>query len=271
MSKRKHRFYVGVDVGGTKTLAALVNREGQIIARSRIRTPASQLAREMIQGGELGRVFQVRAEHTEDFFADPDEEASWRTTKRSGGVMGDLSPHIINAAHRLAGPIASLVADIETVYETRPGPDGPQRVENEDQANILCRFSSGVMGSLYISRVATGRKMGYAYEIVGSDGAIRFDQEDQNALWYYDRKARSGRQGFTKILTGPEHPDYVNFCLGPGHGTGYNDQIAIEIRDFLTAVETGEPVWPTFHEGLEVNRAIAAAERSARERSWVDV
>ena len=41
------------------------------------------------------------------------------------------------------------------------------------------------MGSLFISRVATGRKMGYAYEIYGTKGAIRFDQEDQNALWLY--------------------------------------------------------------------------------------
>ncbi len=41
------------------------------------------------------------------------------------------------------------------------------------------------MGHLMFSRVAQGRKMGYAYEITGTKGAIRFDQEDQNALWLY--------------------------------------------------------------------------------------
>jgi predicted dehydrogenase len=41
------------------------------------------------------------------------------------------------------------------------------------------------MGHLHFSRIATGRKMGYAYEIHGTKGAIRFDQEDQNALWLY--------------------------------------------------------------------------------------
>ena len=43
----------------------------------------------------------------------------------------------------------------------------------------------------------------------------------------------------TGTLTGPAHPDYLAFNQGVGHGTGYNEQIAIEARDFLEAVATG--------------------------------
>jgi predicted dehydrogenase len=50
---------------------------------------------------------------------------------------------------------------------------------------MMCRFENGAMGQICFSRIATGRKMGYAYEITGTRGAIRFDQEDQNALWLY--------------------------------------------------------------------------------------
>lgn len=265
---------LGETVADSLAMVDAAERTGQpnMVGFNYIRTPASQLAHEMIEGGELGRIVNIRAEHTEDFLADPEAPGHWRTRERSGGNMGDLSPHIINAVRRLGGPIESLVADIQTVYADRPGDDGDREaVTNDDQANILCRFASGAMGCLNISRVATGRKMGYVYEITGSNGALRFDQEEQNALWFYDRTAPEGRAGFTKILTGPAHPDYVNFCLGPGHGTGYNDQIIIEIRDFLKAIETGKPVWPTFREGLEVNRVIAAAETSARDRRWVEV
>ena len=113
--------------------------------------------------------------------------------------------------------------------------------------------------------------MGYAYDIYGSKGAIRFDQEDQNALWLYKGDQRPDRQGFTKILTGPEHPDYKPFCLGPGHGTGYQDQIIIEARDFLDAIATGENRWPTFRDGMMVNQIIEAALLSHDERRWVDV
>ena len=132
------------------------------------------------------------------------------------------------------GPIAALLAEIETVHQPARASTAPRAVTNDDQAQIMCRFASGAMGHLFISRVATGRKMGYAYEIYGTKGAIRFDQEDQNALWLYKGDARpEGRRGFTKILTGPAHPDYQAFCLGPGHGTGYQDQIIIEATRFL--------------------------------------
>jgi predicted dehydrogenase len=129
-----------------------------------IRTPASQLAREIIASGEIGEMTSFRGEHTEDFYADPNLPYNWRASGRSNGNMGDLSPHIINAAFALAGPITSLIADIETVHKMRPSPDGPMPVTNDDQAQIMCRFESGAMGSLFVSRVATGRKMGYIYE-----------------------------------------------------------------------------------------------------------
>ncbi len=235
-----------------------------------IRTPASQLARQIIASGEIGVVTYFRGEHTEDFLADPEAPASWRTQGRANGTMGDLAPHMINGALALAGPIESLMADIETVHGSRPGSDGTsQAVTNDDHGQFLCRFENGAMGMLYFSRIATGRKMGYAYEVFGTKGALRFDQEDQNALWLYKGDAAGDRQGYTKILTGPKHPDYVHFCLGPGHGTGYQDQIIIEARDFLRAIETGDTIWPSFRDGMEVNRVIAAAWASQEERRWV--
>ncbi len=236
-----------------------------------VRTPASQLARKIIAAGEIGAITSFRGEHTEDFLADPALPWEWRCEGRANGAMGDLAPHIVNAALALAGPIASLVAEIDTVHKARPSPDGPRAVTNDDQGQITCRFAGGALGSLFISRVATGRKMGYAYEIFGTQGALRFDQEDQNALWLYRADSRPDRQGFQKILTGPAHPDFKAFCLGPGHGTGYQDQIIIEARDFLGAIAAGRPAWPTFHDGLQASEVIEAAWRSHEGRGWVAV
>ncbi len=229
-----------------------------------IRTPASQYARKLITDGEIGDVTWFRGEHTEDFYADPQAPATWRTTGMANGTIGDLAPHMVNGALALIGPIAQVMADVETVHRTRPGGE----VTNDDHAQMMCRFENGVMGNLYFSRVATGRKMGYAYEISGTKGAIRFDQEDQNALWLYRREGPEAQRGFTKILTGPAHPDYEPFCQGPGHGTGYQDQIIIEAKDFLHAIHTGEAIWPTFRDGHEVNRVLAAALASSDQRQW---
>jgi predicted dehydrogenase len=266
---------LGIDLADSRAMVAAAEASGcaNMVGFNYIRTPASQLARQIIAAGEIGSITSFRGEHTEDFLANPNEPANWRTRDRTNGNMGDLAPHPINAALALAGPIVELIADIATVHKTRPAEDGTGRepVTNDDQAHIMCRFASGAMGTLFVSRVATGRKMGYAYDIYGTKGAIRFDQEDQNALWLYKGDAKPDRQGFTKILTGPAHPDFKPFCLGPGHGTGYQDQIIIEARDFLEAIATKQPVWPTFRDGLAVDQIIAAAFLSHAERRWVTV
>ncbi len=264
---------LGESVEDSRAMVAAAAAAGvaNMVGFNYVRTPATQLARQIIAAGEIGRIVHFRAEHCEDFLAGAETPANWRTRSRSAGTLGDLAPHMINGAHALAGPIDSLVADLQTVHETRNGPDGPEPVVSDDQAHFLCRFESGAMGSLTFSRVAAGRKMSYAYEITGTEGALMFNQEDQNALYMYPLGAPRGRDGFVKMLTGPEHPDYLPFCQGPGHGTGYQDQIIIEARDFLRAVETGEAVWPTFADGLEVNRIVAAVRLSHEQQRWVRV
>ena len=236
-----------------------------------IRTPASQYARSLVADGSLGEITWFRGEHVEDFLADPASPANWRTADPSSGALGDVATHIMNAAMALIGPVDTLIAERETVHKTRQGVSGPEQVVNDDQVQLMCRFARGTMGQFHASRIQTGRKMGYAYEITGTKGAVRFDQEDQNALWLYRVDDPDGQRGFRKILTGPEHPDYKPFCLGPGHGTGYQDQIIIEAKDFLTAIDTGQPVWPTFRDGMEVDRLAAATLASSETRTWVRV
>ncbi len=264
---------LGASLADSQAMVTAAEASGlpNMVGFNYIRTPASQYARQLIKDGVIGRITWFRGEHTEDFLVDPADPATWRTQGQANGTMGDLAPHMINAALALMGPIRSVMAEIETVHATRPGPDGPVAVTNDDQAQMMCRFDSGTLGQMHFSRIATGRKMGYAYEVQGTRGAIRFDQEDQNVLWLYKMDDSPAERGFRKILTGPAHPDYRFFCQGPGHGTGYQDQIIIEAKDFLTAIDTGAAVWPTFRDGMEVNRVIAAAFASQAQGGWCDV
>ena len=264
---------LGASLDDARAMTAAAEASGlpNMIGFNYVRTPATRYVRDLLAQGVLGDITWFRGEHTEDFLADPAMPATWRTTGRANGAMGDLAPHILNGALALMGPIAELSARIETLHATRPGPTGPVAVDNDDQAQMMVRFASGVMGHLFISRVATGRKMGYAYEIHGTKGSIRFDQEDQNAVHLYLATGPQAQRGFTKILTGPAHPDYGAFCQGPGHGTGYQDQIIIEARDFLHAIATKRPVWPTFRDGLAVAQVIDTAFRSAATGQWLPV
>ncbi|SHH30252.1 Predicted dehydrogenase [Cognatiyoonia sediminum] len=259
---------LGISVEESQAMVDAAEKAGvtNMVGFNYVRTPATQFARKLIEDGRIGKVAYFRGEMTEDFFADP-EIGGWRGQGAANGCMGDLSPHMINCARALMGPITSLCAIAETVHDTRAG----EKVTNDDQAQMMCRFENGVQGHMFFSRVATGRKMGYAYEVHGTHGHIRFDQEDQNALWLYTTEGPEVERGFRKILTGPEHPDYLPFCQGPGHGTGYQDQIIIEAKDFLTAIATKTDIWPTFREGLEVNRVVAAVLDSSAKQAWVNV
>ncbi len=232
-----------------------------------VRTPATQFARKLVTEGRIGPVNFFRGEHTEDFHADDELPATWRSFGRANGTMGDLAPHMINCALAIMGPIAELNACVETAYASRGGVE----VTNDDHAQMMVRFKSGALGHLFFSRIATGRKMGYAYDVYGGAGSIKFDQEDQNALWLYTREGPESEQGFRKILTGPAHPDYLPFCQGPGHGTGYQDTIIIEAHDFLRAIETGQSAWPTFADGLAVSSVVEAAYASHSLRDWVSI
>ena len=260
---------LGASLEDSRAMTAAAEASGcvNMVGFNYIRTPASQYARQLIASGAIGTVTWFRGEHTEDFLADPQSPATWRTTGMANGTMGDLAPHMINAALALLGPIDRLIAEVETVHHTRPG----GTVSNDDHAQMMCRFENGAMGQMYFSRVSTGRKMGYAYEVVGTKGAIRFDQEDQNAIWLYRAEGEEANRGFTKILTGPAHLDYLPFCQGPGHGTGYQDQIIIEAKDFLEAIHGGVPTWPTFRDGMMVNQIVAAALASSTSKTWADV
>ncbi len=258
---------MGASLADAKAMVAAAQGHINMVGYNYIRTPAAQYARQLIGDGVIGDVTFFKGENAEDFLADPALPVTWRTDGIANGCIGDLAPHLFNMALALMGPIDRVMADMETVHKSRPG----GTVTNDDQVQMMCRFSNGAMGHLFSSRVATGRKMGYAYEIFGTKGAIRFDQEDQNALWLYKMEGPEAQRGFTKILTGPAHPDYEPFCLGPGHGTGYQDQIIIEAKDFLTAIHTGQNIWPTFADGLSVIQVTDAALRSADSGTWADV
>lgn len=265
---------LGVSTSEAAEMVAAANASGQVnmTGFNYIKTPATQYARQLIHDGAIGTITSFRGEHTEDFYANPSTPASWRTRDRATGAMGDLASHMIQCAIALVGPIDRLVASVETVHARRPSPDGgSEAVINDDQASALCHFACGATGSLHFSRIATGRKMGLAYDIYGTEGALRFDQEDQNALWLYRADDAVGQRGFRKILMGPEHPDYEPFCQGPAHGTGYQDQIIIEAAHFLRAIADGTPAWPDFQTALDVHNVVDAMHRSSATDSWINL
>ncbi|WP_341485788.1 Gfo/Idh/MocA family oxidoreductase [Thioclava sp. GXIMD4215] len=232
-----------------------------------LRSPAFQAMRALVEDGALGQLYSFRGVYDEDYAADPDLPWSWRHTLQDGGLgaLGDLGCHLVSQMIALMGPVAGLCAQTHIAIPARPSATGMTPVENEDSAMAMLRFASGAQGSFATSRVARGRKCHLAWEIHGSLGSLRFDQEHMNEFWLH----RRGEAGFTRHLTGPDQPDFGAFCPAAGHNFGFNEQKVVEARDLLQAIAGGPACGPDFARGHEIETVIHAMARSGGQ--WIEL
>ncbi len=237
--------------------------------------PAFTHACRLVAGGEIGRVVQVRGWVDEDYQADPDLPWSWRAKIKDAGLgaLGDIGCHLISLLTGLVGPLESVVGEMETIHKTRPLPDGKGRaeVENEDSASALLTFANGVKGTMVASRSAWGRKSRLGFEVHGTEGMVIYDQERMNELQLYQNRGDRAKAGFVTILTSPAHEPYGAFCPAPGHQLGFNDLKVIEAAGLLRAIRDGGRPNIDFTAGLEIEKAIHAIARSAREGRRVTI
>ncbi|MEU6135215.1 Gfo/Idh/MocA family oxidoreductase [Nocardioides sp. NPDC047086] len=249
------------------------------------RVPAIALARKLVADGRLGELHHVRAQYLQDWLADPEAPLSWRLdkAKAGSGALGDIGAHIIDLTQHITGDrILEVSGMLETFVKERPvaesssglsataGADrGPVTVD--DAALFLARFAGGAVGSFEATRFATGRKNAIRIEINGSKGSLAFDFEDMNVLHFHDGTIPDAEGGFRRIVvTEPEHP-WVAGWWPPGHGLGYEHGFTHQVVDLVRALGEGAEPEPTFADGLQVQRVLAAVETSSDTRTWQEI
>jgi predicted dehydrogenase len=244
------------------------------------RIPAIALAKRLIQEGAIGdRIYHYHARYAQDWITDPDFPLLWRLqAKHAGsGAHGDINAHIIDLARYLVGEFKEVCGLMATFIPRRPLPDqkcSPKKTGNvtvDDAVSWIGRFKNGAIANLEATRFAQGRKNQITLEINGSKGSLAFDFEDMNLLDYYNADDPPDRRGFRSILvTEPNHP-YAGAWWPPGHLLGYEHTFVHTIADFVRAVVAGKSVHPTFEDGLQNEKVLAAIAESAEKRQWIKV
>ncbi|MDR6688267.1 putative dehydrogenase [Arthrobacter sp. 1088] len=238
------------------------------------RVPALALARELIAEGRLGTVRHVRAAYLQDWLSDAESPMTWRLRKETAGsgALGDIASHAIDQIQHLTGQtILESSGVLRTFVTRRPGPDGPEEVTVDDAVWGTFWLTGDMGASVEASRVATGQKNSLQIEIYGTGGSLMFDLENLNELMFLDATAPVREQGFRRILVNePEHL-YMGAWWPQGHVIGWEHTFTHQIRDFLTAIASGEAPSPSFEEGLQVQRVLAAVETSANNQSTITV
>ena len=67
------------------------------------------------------------------------------------------------------------------------------------------------------------------------------------------------------------HKPYDAFLPNAGHTLGYIDVKACELNQLLTTIEQGGQTWPSFADGLNIEKVMDAIDRSAMSGQWMDV
>ncbi|MFN8009089.1 MAG: Gfo/Idh/MocA family oxidoreductase [Terriglobia bacterium] len=248
--------------------------------------PLVQYAQKLIQNGELGTITHYRGRFFAGYATNPQGVLSWRFQKEMSGfgVIGDILSHAIDMAHLIAGPIQRVVGNVETFIPERPlpvpgvgthfsvGGDGPKgKVTNEDYVGALVRFANGAQGTLEACRVIKGPQCQLAFEVHGTKGALSWDFERMNELQLLLSNTDSPSAGYSRVVSGPQHPYHARFNPGFGIGLGYEDLKTIEAFQFLTSIAQGKQGVPGFLESLEVAKVQAALEKSWQTGSWQEV
>ena len=232
--------------------------------------PAVRFARQLIEEGRIGRIYQFHARYLQEVGHDPGTsiEGTWYAAGTKSGVLLGIGCHIIDMARFLAGEIATVSGIVKTYNPRRALFGGGEETVRADEDNIaLVEFESGATGTLESSGVSTGRKNRHTWEINGSKGSIAFDLEDPNHLHVCLAEGDPRLKGFTKIsVTGAGFPLSTPY-LPPGHNAGWEYGHVHALHHFLDCVVNEKPVEPygaSFEDGYRVQLIMDAVQQSSK-------
>jgi len=273
-----------------REMAQAAQRAGvkTMVAFNNIKTPAAQLAKQLIERGEIGTPVRFRGTFDQGFYNDPELPWSWRCSKAlaGSGSLGDLGAHTLSVAQYLMGGVSEVCASGQTYLKTRPVPGVDsgyaskveanaerREVENDDQMQCLMSFTSGAAGVIESSRIAAGRIFGVYWEVSGTEGTLYMDGERFNELQVFRFNDDKRDRGFKTLYAGSQIPSYsafFGFDFGGG-GLGYFDVKVLEVHDLVQGICRDDDCYPNFNFGWENQRILQAIEDSMEQRRWIAV
>lgn len=202
-------------------------------AHNQLFMPAVAAAKELLEAGTLGTVYEVRT--TDSFYNDFDPaNMGWRAhTKTSGGgELIDTGYHPSYLLMHLAGGVPTEATALLSTHRLT-------FMEGEDSAQVLFRFDNGVVGQLVTSWAYTPAAGTERFSVVGELGSLT---SDGTTLRWDLRDGTSETREFEQV-----------------------DTFAAEIAAFASSIQNGTRPIHTEKEGIEVLGMILAAYEGARE------
>jgi predicted dehydrogenase len=156
--------------------------------------PGAQRALAIAQSGSLGKLIEARCAFLHSSDLDATKPINWKrqtVTCGAAGVMNDLGLHVVHLPLRLGWKVRSLHAQLQKIYTERPdGKGGLAACDTWDNATVNC--TAEIAGQpaplrLEMKRLAPGETNTWIFELLGTDGGVRFSTKEPKTLWRFRR------------------------------------------------------------------------------------
>ncbi|MGI5849984.1 MAG: Gfo/Idh/MocA family protein [Christensenellales bacterium] len=238
--------------------------------------PMQVYAKQLIDSGGIGEFISFRGHFDCDYCSDPSTPSTWRQyAKYAGtGALGDVTAHVISISDMLADEIEEVCAVSDIVYNERPLAEGSSErvtVDTDDQIYLFIKYKNGRIGHMSSSRVVNGKACMMGYEIQGTKGTLSFSLDRINEMQLFIKGDSAAQKGFKTIKENLTHGDYNRISQMNELGVAYHDVLCIQAHTILEAIAKNKPLKMDIAYGYQVDRVLAAAQKSAKERRWVKI
>ncbi len=209
--------------------------------------PTLNKARELIQGGALGKVLTAHA-HWGEYVP---QWHPWEDYRQSYAARADLGGGVIRTLTHPLDYLRYIIGDIEALWSFN-GHISSLEMDVEDVAEIGLRFASGAVGGVHLNYVQ--RPPVHRLEIVGTNGTLRWDNAD-GILHFYKMPA-----AFGSYSDQPAAPVVETFA--PPEGFERNQLFLAQTRHFVEAASGESEPRCTLADGEQALRLALAAQES---------
>jgi predicted dehydrogenase len=196
-----------------QTMIDLAHTQKTVLAIGHIErhNPAVQALKAHLSAGNLGPIFEIRAERVGTFPA----------RIRDVGVILDLATHDIDVIRHLAGsPLLRVFAETQqNVHSTR-----------EDMVSGLMRFANGITGILQVNWLTPTKSRHLT--VTGAAGMYEVDYITQDLTFYENGQLPNGYDGL-QLLRGVSEGRVIREKVDK------KEPLRLELEDFVKAVREG--------------------------------
>lgn len=230
--------------------------------------PARARAKQLIDDGYVGTPSLAHLTFLRPVDADA-RGRSWHwlmDAEAGGGMLGALGAHFVDTLRWWFGDIAEVAGATAVAMPHRTTPNGNLiEATAEDTFGMLLRFGSGVLGSITCS-AAAWHGPGEEIRVFGAEGMLTVALD--GSLW-------GARKDDLAPMPLPIPPELL--------GSGVPEVDAAPamhalippfvrlVRRWSEGIATATSPTPSFADGLRVQEALDAVQRSQQQHKWVDV